>query len=32
VSWIAGLIAGSPPCTAAIAAVASDPTASTTHR
>ena len=31
-SWIAGAIAGSPPCTAASAAVAADPTPSTTHR
>jgi hypothetical protein len=31
VSWIAGAIAGSPPCTAASAAVAADPTPSTTH-
>ena len=31
-SWIAGAIAGSPPCTADSAAVASDPTARTTQR
>ena len=31
-SWMAGDTAGSPPCTAASEAVASEPTASTTHR
>ena len=31
-SWMAGDTAGSPPCTAAMEAVASEPTASTTHR
>ncbi len=31
-SWIAGATAGRPPCTAASAAVAADPTPSTTQR